>query len=52
MYEIPSRSDVEKCIVSAETIRLRQRPLMVTASGQEIAPEDDMAFESLKNATA
>jgi len=52
MYEVPSRTDVEKCIVSAETIRLRQRPLLVTASGQEIAPEDDMAFESLKNATA
>src|SRR5687768_2995062 len=40
MYEVPSRSDVEKCIVSGETIRLRQRPLLVTASGQEIAPED------------
>ncbi len=52
MYEVPSRDDVQKCIVSAETIRQRQRPLLVTASGQEIAPEDDMAFESLKNASA
>ena len=52
MYEVPSRTDVQKCIVSAETIRLRQRPLLVTASGQEIAPEDDMSFESLKNASA
>jgi len=52
MYEVPSRTDVEKCIVSAETIRLRQRPLLVTASGQEIAPEDDMSFETLKNASA
>ena len=52
MYEVPSRDDVQKCIVSAETIRMRQRPLLVTASGQEIAPEDDMAFESLKNASA
>jgi ATP-dependent Clp protease ATP-binding subunit ClpX len=52
MYEVPSRTDVQKCIVSAETIKLRQRPLLVTASGQEIAPEDDMAFESLKNASA
>ncbi len=52
MYEVPSRGDVQKCIVSAETIRMRQRPLLVTASGQEIAPEDDMAFESLKNASA
>ncbi len=52
MYEVPSRGDVQKCIVSAETIRMRQRPLLVTASGQEIAPEDVMAFESLKNASA
>jgi ATP-dependent Clp protease ATP-binding subunit ClpX len=52
MYEVPSRTDVQKCIVSADTIRLRQRPLLVTASGQEIAPEDDMAFETLKNASA
>jgi ATP-dependent Clp protease ATP-binding subunit ClpX len=48
MYEVPSRSDVQKCIVSAETIRHRQRPLLVTASGQEIAPEDTGAFERLK----
>jgi ATP-dependent Clp protease ATP-binding subunit ClpX len=52
MYEVPSRTDVQKCIVSGDTIRMRQRPLLVTASGQEIAPEDDMAFETLKNASA
>ncbi len=52
MYEVPSRSDVEKCIVSGETIRLRQRPLLVTASGQEIAPEDPLEFEQLKGASA
>jgi ATP-dependent Clp protease ATP-binding subunit ClpX len=48
MYEVPSRSDVQKCIVSAETIRSRQRPLLVTASGQEIVPEDTLSFERLK----
>jgi ATP-dependent Clp protease ATP-binding subunit ClpX len=52
MYEVPSRSDVQKCIVSAETIRHRQRPLLVTASGQEIAPEDEGGFERLKGASA
>jgi ATP-dependent Clp protease ATP-binding subunit ClpX len=52
MYEVPSRTDVQKCIVSAETIRNRQRPLLVTASGQEIAPEDDMSFGRLKGASA
>ena len=40
MYEVPSRGDVEKCIISGETIRQRQRPLLVTRSGQEVAPED------------
>ncbi len=27
MYEIPSRTDVKKCIVSGDTIRSRKRPL-------------------------
>jgi len=52
MYEVPSRSDVEKCIVSGETIRHHQRPLLVTSSGQEIALEDTDAFERLKGASA
>ena len=47
---MPSRSDVQKCIVSGETIKHRQRPLLVTASGQEIAPEDALSFERLKEA--
>jgi ATP-dependent Clp protease ATP-binding subunit ClpX len=51
MYEVPSRSDVEKCIVNGDTIRARRRPLLVTRSGQEIAPEDG-AFERLKSASA
>ncbi len=51
MYEVPSRTDVQKCIVNGETIRQRIRPLLVTRSGQEIAPEDD-AFERLKGASA
>ncbi len=50
MYEVPSRTDVQKCIVSGETIKRRQRPLLVTSSGQEIAPEDVLSFERLKEA--
>src|SRR5688572_1437842 len=45
MYEVPSRTDVQKCIVNADTIRQRRRPLMVTRSGQEIAPEDEEGVE-------
>ncbi|HVC29619.1 MAG TPA: ATP-dependent Clp protease ATP-binding subunit ClpX, partial [Steroidobacteraceae bacterium] len=34
MYEIPSRGDVKKCVVSADSISKRQRPLLLTRSGQ------------------
>jgi ATP-dependent Clp protease ATP-binding subunit ClpX len=34
MYDIPSRTDVKKCIVSGDTIRNRKRPLLLTRSGQ------------------
>ena len=51
MYEVPSRSDVEKCIVNADTIKSRHSPLLVTRSGQELAPEEG-AFERLKSASA
>ncbi|MDO8531870.1 MAG: ATP-dependent Clp protease ATP-binding subunit ClpX [Dehalococcoidia bacterium] len=33
MYDIPSRPDVRKCIINADTIRERKRPLLLTASG-------------------
>ncbi|MCK9493941.1 MAG: ATP-dependent Clp protease ATP-binding subunit ClpX [Dehalococcoidia bacterium] len=36
MYEIPSRDDIQKCVVSAETVLNRQRPLLLTASGRAI----------------
>jgi ATP-dependent Clp protease ATP-binding subunit ClpX len=37
MYEIPSRHDVRKCVISAETIRNKTRPLLLT---QTEAPVD------------
>jgi len=42
MYEIPSRTDIKKCIVSGDTIRNRKRPLLLTRSGQSA---DDGAAE-------
>ncbi|MFN8558885.1 MAG: ATP-dependent Clp protease ATP-binding subunit ClpX [Dehalococcoidia bacterium] len=39
MYEIPSRGDVKKCVVNAESILRRQRPLLLTRAGQAIEPE-------------
>jgi len=45
MYDIPSRPDIKKCIVSGDTIRNRQRPLLLTRSGQsadeDAAPEEE-----------
>ena len=36
MYEIPSRPDVKKCIINADTIAKRQRPILLNRSGQVI----------------
>jgi len=43
MYEIPSRTDIKKCVVSADTIRSRKRPLLLTRSGQNV--DDDNVAE-------
>jgi ATP-dependent Clp protease ATP-binding subunit ClpX len=37
MYEIPSRSDVVKCVVNGETIRRKTRPLLLTQSGRPVS---------------
>ncbi len=36
MYEIPSRGDVRKCVVNADTVTKHQRPLLLTRGGQPI----------------
>jgi ATP-dependent Clp protease ATP-binding subunit ClpX len=41
MYEIPSRTDVVKCVVNGETIRRRTRPLLLTQSGRPVSWEDE-----------
>jgi ATP-dependent Clp protease ATP-binding subunit ClpX len=40
MYDIPSRTDIKKCIVSGETIRSRKRPLLLTRSGASADAEE------------
>jgi ATP-dependent Clp protease ATP-binding subunit ClpX len=46
MYEIPGRTDVRKCVVSAETITNSQRPLLLTRGGQSVdidaPPSEDL----------
>jgi len=39
MYEAPTRKDIVKCVVSAETVKGHKRPLLVTKSGDEITEE-------------
>ena len=34
MYELPSRSDVTKCTVDADTVRDGVQPTLVTATGR------------------
>ena len=36
MYELPSRDDVRKCVISGETVTQRRRPLLATDSGQPV----------------
>jgi ATP-dependent Clp protease ATP-binding subunit ClpX len=53
MYEIPSRSDIKKCIVSGDTIRSRKRPLLMTRSGQSVEVDDPVEeVEDVKDVSA
>ena len=58
MYEIPSRADVKKCLVTAEVIRDGERPRLLTRGGEEVqneppeAPEIEDAEEARKDASA
>jgi ATP-dependent Clp protease ATP-binding subunit ClpX len=41
MYEIPSRSDVVKCVINADTIRRRIRPLLLTQSDRPVPWDEE-----------
>jgi len=36
MYEVPSRADVRRCVINAETIVQKKRPILLNAAGQTI----------------
>jgi ATP-dependent Clp protease ATP-binding subunit ClpX len=40
MYEAPSRGDVSKCVITAESVTQRRRPLLMTESGQVVDTEE------------
>jgi ATP-dependent Clp protease ATP-binding subunit ClpX len=46
MYEIPSRSDVVKCVVNADTIRRKVRPLLLTQSEQAVPWDEEELQET------
>jgi len=43
MYEIPSRGDVKRCIITEETISKRVEPLLLTASDLKKVPKEKPA---------
>ncbi len=42
MYEIPSRSDVKKCVINADTILRKTSPILVTKSEQTVSIEEEV----------
>ena len=46
MFELPSRKDVSKCVITKETIERNQRPTLVTSGGAALALEDELEEES------
>ena len=46
MFELPSRRDVSKCVITKETIEKGLKPTLVTSAGGEYAEPDELAEES------
>jgi len=45
MFELPSRRDVSKCVITKETIANDLRPTLVTSAGAELADEEEARAE-------
>ena len=46
MFELPSRKDVSKCVITKETIERNLRPTLVTSGGAALALDDELEEES------
>jgi ATP-dependent protease Clp ATPase subunit len=46
MYEIPSRSDVVKCVVNGDTVRRKTHPLLLTQSDRPVTWDDEELRET------
>ena len=51
MYEVPSRPDIKKCVVSGDTIRNRKRPLLLTRAGHNINLDEEAIIDEEDEAT-
>ncbi|HLB03726.1 MAG TPA: ATP-dependent Clp protease ATP-binding subunit ClpX, partial [Gaiellaceae bacterium] len=40
MFELPSRKDVNKCVITKETIERNLRPTLVTEGGRNLEPDE------------
>ena len=43
MYEIPSREDVKKCVLTKETIERKSKPKLLLESGNELKDQEATA---------
>ena len=50
MFELPSRRDVSKCVITKETIQKGQKPTLVTSASPAL--EDDLSDERVADGTA
>src|ERR671929_1151517 len=46
MFELPSRNDVTKCVITKETISQHIRPTLVTTGGADLDEPEELAEES------
>ena len=46
MFELPSRKDVSKCVITKETITKGLKPTLVTSAGSSIDEHEELAEES------
>ena len=46
MFELPSRKDVNKCVITKETIEKNLRPTLVTEGGRDAGDDDELAEQA------
>ena len=46
MFELPSRKDVNKCVITKETIERNLKPTLVTEGGRDADEQEELAEES------